>query len=142
MKKTTVFSVAILAVLWASSMALAGGKATEKRQGRQRKVSAEQTAWLEKLKTMTPEQQQVAKAKKSFETAVAPWRKIRLLAAQEKATKTVAAIDQIIAAKEKQLNRKLAGLQKPKAGPKKEPKAQTNKKTERKGRGKKKTGDN
>jgi hypothetical protein len=117
MKKTLTFSLAIVAILWAGSMCMGQEKARQKKQGARAKVSADQKAWQEKLKNMTPEQQQVARAKKAFGTSVAPWRKVRKIALQEKATKTLAAIDQIIAAKEKQFSRRMAGPAKGKAKP-------------------------
>ncbi len=130
MKKTMTFAVAILAILWAGSMCIGQEKGREKRQGNRGKVSAEQKAWQEKIAKMTPEQQQAARAKKAFEAAVAPWRKVRLIAVKEKATKTVAAIDQIIAAKEKQFKRRLGGQGKTR--PQTRAKKQGEKKVERK----------
>jgi len=139
MKKTLALSIAILAVLWSAGVGSGREqKNPEKRQARQAKVSEEQKAWQEELKTMTPEQQKVAKAKRAFELAVAPWREVRLIALQEKAVKTLAAIDLNIAAKEKVLNRRLAALEKGNAGPQAGAKKQAKERPERKGKGKKK----
>jgi PBP1b-binding outer membrane lipoprotein LpoB len=149
MKKTMTFSLAILTILWVGSMCMGQEKAPAKRQGNQnkasaqrqatqRKVSDEQKAWQEKLKTMTPEQQQMAKAKRAFEASVAPWRQVRLIAAKEKATATLAAIDKIIADKEKQFSRRSAGTAKAKANPQAEAKNRGAKKAERQAKPKKK----
>ena len=140
MKKTMTFSVAILVILWAGSQCMGQEKGREKRQGNRGKVSVEQKVWQEKLAKMTPEQQKIARAKKAFEVAVAPWRKVRLIAVKEKATKTVAAIDQVIAVKEKQFKRRL-GAQK-KAKPQTRAKKQGEKKVERKAKAKKRGANN
>jgi len=149
MKKTMTFSLAIVTILWVGSMCMGQqkaparqrgnqNKASEKRQGRQNKASADQKAWQEKLKKMTPEQQQVARAKKAFEVSVASWRAVRQIAAKEKATKTLAAIDKIIAGKQMQLNKGLASMEKGKARPPREAKDRASKKAGRQARPKKK----
>jgi hypothetical protein len=109
MKRKMTFSLAIVVILCAGSLCMGQEKARQKNQGARAKVSAEQKAWQAKLKKMTPEQQKIARAKKAFEASVAPWRKVRQIAAKEKATKTLAAIDQIIAAKQQQFKKRMAG---------------------------------
>ena len=151
MKKKMTFSLAIITILWFGSLCMGQektparrqgnqNKASAKRQGNQKKASAEQKAWQEKLKTMTPEQQQVAKAKRAFELSVAPWREVRLIAAEEKATATLAAIDKIIAAKEEQFSRRFSGTAAGKAKPQGEAKNRAAKKAGRQARPKKKAG--
>ncbi len=149
MKKTMIFSLAMVTILWAGSMCTAQEKAPAKRRGNQNKASAqrqanrgkasaEQKAWQEKLKKMTPEQQQVARAKKAFEASVSSWRAVRQIAAKEKAKQTLAAIDKIIAAKQQQFNRRLASMEKGEARPRGEARKQAGKKAGRQGRAKKK----
>jgi hypothetical protein len=149
MKKTMTFGLAIVAILWVGSVCMGQEKAAAKRQGNQnrasarrqgnpRRVSADQKAWQAKLKTMTPEQQRVAKAKRAFQLSVAPWREVRQIAAKEKATATLAAIDKIIAAKEKQFSRRFASMEKGKTKPQAEPKNRAAKKTGRQAKPKKK----
>jgi hypothetical protein len=51
--------------------------------------------------------------KKAFESEIASWKDVRKIAEEEKATKTIAAIDKIIGAKEEALKKQLAMLEKP-----------------------------
>ncbi|MCF7975486.1 MAG: hypothetical protein K9N55_16835 [Phycisphaerae bacterium] len=132
MSKAKKVSLAVVTILWLAGMCLGQGKAPAKKQGNRAKASAEQQAWQEKLQKMTPEQQEVAKAKRAFETTVAPWRAVRLMAVEEKAVKTLAAIDQVIASKEQQLAKRLATLEAGKAGAKADAKNQADKKAARK----------
>jgi len=142
MKKTMTFSLAILTILWVGSMCMAQEKAPAKRQANKAKVSAEQKAFQETLKTMTPEQQQVAKAKRAFEVSVTPWRAVAKIAAKEKATETLAAINKIIADMEiqfkQQLSRRSAVTATDKANPPAEAKERGAKKAERQAKPKKK----
>ncbi|MFC1652444.1 hypothetical protein ACFL3F_01875 [Planctomycetota bacterium] len=136
MKKTVVLGMMVVAVLWVGTVSLGKEKARDKSQGNQKQASLDKIAWQEELKAMTPEQQRIAKAQKAFETAMVPWLEIRLVAKEENAVKTLAAIDKMIATKEKQLQRRLASLEAGKAGGQAEPKAK------REGKGKKKVKEN
>jgi nitrate reductase cytochrome c-type subunit len=114
MKKVLICSVAALVVLLASGTALTEEKGKSKEANKQAKNAAESTkpsAELkqakEQLKDMTPEQRRAALAKKALEEELAPWQAVRKIAVEENATKTVAAIDKIIAAKQEQFKKKL-----------------------------------
>lgn len=61
-------------------------------------------------KKITSETEKLAQAKKAMQSQLAPWKQIRKIALKEKATKTVAAIDKIIAEKEQQYKKKLAAM--------------------------------
>lgn len=117
-----VCSVAALGILLACSVGLAENKVRTK--GQRKKISQEQKEFQEKLKAMSPQERRITLAKKAFEVAMAPWREVRKIALAEKATKTVAAIDKIIAAKEGQFKKKLAGAAKRKEAGAKKPKTQ------------------
>lgn len=117
MKKLLICSVAALAIL------LAGGTALTKEKGRtktadketrrvseKKKLSEEEKQWKEKLESMTPEERRVAIAKKALETELGPWQQVRKIALEEKAAKTVAAIDKIIADRQQQFKKKLAAM--------------------------------
>jgi len=131
-KKVLVCSVAALAILLACSVGLTKDKAQNKEQ--KKKMAEQQKAWQEKLKAMTPEQRRIAIAKKAFDADAAPWREVRKIALAEKATKTVAAIDKIIAAKEEQLKKKLAAPEKRKRDAQKEGEGKRQGKREGKGK--------
>jgi len=114
MKKVLICSVAALVVLLAGGTALTKETAKNKEANKQAKNAAESTkpsAELkqakEQLKDMTPEQRRAALAKKALEEELAPWQAVRKIAVEENATKTVAAIDKIIAAKQEQFKKKL-----------------------------------
>jgi len=121
MRKMLICSAAALAILLAGSTALTqekgrakeGNKVTKKvadNKAAGNKGSEEDKQWREKLKTMTPEQRQVAMAQKSFDSEMAPWQQVRKIAADEKATKTLAAIDKIIAEKQSQFSKRLKAM--------------------------------
>lgn len=135
MKKRLVLTVAALAVLLSCGIALTAEKEKAKGKERQQKITAEEKAWKEKLAAMTPEERRVAVAKKALATELAPWREVRKVAESEKATKTLAAIDKIIAAKELELKKKLEAPEKEKAGAAKKD-GEGTKTGGRKGRGK------
>jgi len=114
MKKALICSVAALVIL------LAGGTALTKETGKNKeankqakgaaesvKPSAEQKQAKEQMKDMTPEQRRAALAKKALEEELAPWLAVRKIALEENATKTVAAIDKIVAGKQEQFKKKL-----------------------------------
>lgn len=114
MKKVLICSVAALVLLLTGGTAVTKERAKSKEANKQtksitenKKLSTEQKQAKEQLKEMTPEQRRVALAKKAFEEEMAPWQAVRKIAVEEKATKTVAAIDKIIAAKQEQLKKKL-----------------------------------
>ncbi len=113
MKKVLICSVAALVVLLAGGTALTKETAKNKEAVKQAKNAAESTKPAadlkqakEQLKEMTPEQRRAALAKKAMEEELAPWQAVRKIAAEENATKTVAAIDKIIAAKQEQFKKK------------------------------------
>jgi O6-methylguanine-DNA--protein-cysteine methyltransferase len=115
MKKVLICSVAAIAILLAGSMALAKEKDRSKVKNKEnaretKKLSEQDKQWREKFKEMTPEQKRVALAQKDSDAELAPWRQVRKIAAGENATKTVAAIDKIIADKQTQFKKKLATL--------------------------------
>jgi len=127
MKKMLICSAVTLAVLLAGNTALTQerGRAREGNRDRKNiagnKVSEEEKQWREKLKTMTPEERQLAMAQRTFDSEMAPWQQVRKIAAEEKATKTLAAIDKIIAEKKAQFDKRLKtmkerGQSRPKAG--------------------------
>lgn len=118
MKKVLICSVAALVLLLAGSTAFTGekGKAREANRGTKRaagkSISEEQKQWKAKLEAMTPEQRRVALAQKALEDDLAPWKQVRQIAADEKAVKTLAAIDNIIAQKQEQFKKKMAAAEK------------------------------
>lgn len=127
MKKVLICSAVALAILVAGSTALTQerGRAREGNRDRKNvagnKISDEEKQWREKLKTMTPEERQFAMAQRTFDSEMAPWRQVRKIAAEEKATKTLAAIDKVIAEKKAQFDKRLKtmkerGQSRPKAG--------------------------
>lgn len=145
MKKTLICGALALVLL------LAGGTALTKEKGRAREgtrrtkrvaeksISEEQKQWKAKLQAMTPEQRRLALAQKALEDDLAPWKKVRQIAAEEKAQRTVAAIDKIIAEKQEQFKKKMASAEKRDEAktdkPKDEGERQTGEKQLRKRRG-------
>jgi DNA anti-recombination protein RmuC len=122
MKKVLICSVAVLAILLAGSTALTKEKGKAKNPDRgTRKLSEEEKQWREKLKEMTPEQRRLEMAKKALANELAPWQEVRKIAVEEKAAKTVAAIDRIIAARQEQFKKKLQAMKE--GGPAKTDKA-------------------
>ncbi len=132
MKKVLICSVVALVILLAGSTALTQekGRAREGNKDRKNvagnKISEEEKQWREKLKAMTPEERQLALAQRTFDTEMAPWQHVRKIAAEEKATKTLAAIDKIIAEKKTQFDKRLKAM-KERGQPK--PKAEAEKRT-------------
>jgi hypothetical protein len=144
MKKVLICSVAAMAILLAGSMVLAKEKDKSRVKNREntretKKLSEQDKQWREKFKEMTPEQKRVALAQKDFDAEMAPWRQVRKIAADENATKTVAAIDKIIAGKQNQFKKKLATLteKKPVKGDKNKAKDEGSRREGRKGERKK-----
>jgi hypothetical protein len=116
MKKKIVLTVAALAILLSCGIAFTAEKEKGKAKAQRQKMTAEEKAWKEKLAAMTPEQRKLAMAKRALEMDLAPWREVRKIAEGEKAAKTVAAIDKIIATKEQQFKKKLEAAEKKKTG--------------------------
>lgn len=119
MKKVLICTVAALVILLAGDTALT--RERNRAEGRNRetarktkKVSEQDRQWREKLKSMTPEQRRVAMAQRNFDTELAPWQQVRKIAAEEKAVKTMEAIDKIIADKQSQFKKRLEALNKKK----------------------------
>lgn len=112
MRKILICSVAALAVLLAGGTALTKetNKAKEATKAEKnaagKKVSERDKQWKEQLKAMTPEQKRQAMAQKQLDEELAPWLQVRKIAAEEKATKTVTAIDKIITAKKEQFKKR------------------------------------
>lgn len=133
MKKALICSAAALAILLAGSTALTQerGRAREGNRDRKNvvanKTSEEEKQWREKLKTMTPEERQLAVAQRTFATEMGPWQQVRKIAAEEKAAKTLAAIDKIIAEKKAQFDKRLNAMkQRGQARPKAEAERRAN----------------
>jgi len=74
-------------------------------------LSEEQKQWKAKLEAMTPEQRRLALAQRALENDLAPWKQVRQIAAEEKAAKTLEAIDKIIAQKQEQFKKKMAAAE-------------------------------
>jgi hypothetical protein len=117
MRKLLICTVAALVILLAGGTATA--KATAKNEGtniksknvgQKKNLSARNKQWREQLKAMTPEQRRVALAQRAFDAEIAPWQQVRKIAAAEKANKTVAAIDKILAGKQEQFKKRLAAI--------------------------------
>jgi hypothetical protein len=130
MKRVLICSMAALAILLAGSAAQTKERA--RRTGREKtgvrqerkKMTEQEKQWREKLKAMTPEERRVAMAKRALEIELRPWQEVRKLAAEEKATKTLAAIDKIIAAKQEQLKKRLEAMGKKRTRPEGKPKGE------------------
>ena len=126
MKKALICSVAALAILLACGTAVPkepgakkargeGAKAkVEAKRAQKKEASEAEKQWQQKLAAMTPEQRRIAIANKALEKELSPWKQVRVLAVEEKATKTVAAIDKIIAARMEQHKKKLEAMGKSK----------------------------
>ena len=121
MKKALICGVAAFVLLLAGNKALTGEKGRIK-QDREvnrsakreagRKISEEEQQWRAKLEAMTPEQRRLAMAQRTLEIDLAPWKQVRQIAAEEKAVKTLAAIDKIIAEKQEQFKKRMAAAEK------------------------------
>lgn len=118
MKKTLIFGAVALVVLLAAGTALTKEKdrAREADRGARRVaekgLSEEQKQWKAKLEAMTPEQRRLALAQRALENDLAPWKQVRQIATEEKAERTVAAIDKIIAEKRDQFKKKMSAAEK------------------------------
>jgi len=115
MKKVLICSVAAMAIMLAGSMALTKEKDRSRAKNREttgktEKLSEEDKQWREKFKEMTPEQKRVALAQRNFSAELASWQQVRKIAVSENATKTVSAIDKIMADKQTQFKKKLAAM--------------------------------
>ena len=118
MKKTLICGAVALVLLLAGGTALTKEKGKAREANRETKrtagkgLSEEQKQWKAKLQAMTPEQRRLAIAQKALEEDLAPWKKVRQVATEEKAERTVAAIDKIIAEKQEQFKKKMAAAEK------------------------------
>jgi hypothetical protein len=117
MKKVLICSIAALAILLTGGTAVTKERAKNKEADKQtkkttenKKLSEEEKQFREQLKEMTPEQRRAALAKKALAEELAPWQAVRKIAAEEKATKTVAAIDKVIADRQEQFKKKLEAM--------------------------------
>ena len=117
MKRALLGGVAALVILSFCGMAFTADKEKPARRAQKQQMSAEEKAWREKLQAMTPQERRVAMATKVLDTELAPWKQVRAIAVGEKATKTVEAIDKIIAGKEAQFKKKLEAIEKQKNRP-------------------------
>jgi len=113
MKKVLICVIAAMVIMLAGSKALTKEKTRSRAKNRDtvratKKISEEQKQWREKLKEMTPEQKRIALAQRNFDAELAPWIQVRKIAVGENATKTVVAIDRIVAEKQTQFKKKMA----------------------------------
>ncbi|MBI9016504.1 MAG: hypothetical protein JEZ07_04500 [Phycisphaerae bacterium] len=115
MKKTLLILSVLAAMLMVCEMGLAKEKGEKKEKGAKQqvkekanKVTDAEKQFREKLKDMSPEERKVAMIKKSYETETAQWQEVRKVAVEEKAIKTIAAVDKILAAKKAEMEKKLA----------------------------------
>ena len=117
MKRVLICSIVGLFLL---SLAGVGSSQEKPRRERARegaKLTEAEKKWRQELQAMTPQQRQVAMAKKNLENELASWQEVRKIALSENATKTVAAIDKIVVAKQEAFKKKLAAQEKRQAGP-------------------------
>lgn len=118
MKKTLICGALALVLLLAGGTALTKekGRAKEADRGTKRvagkALAEQQKQWKAKLEAMTPEQRRLAIAQKALEDDLTPWKNVRQIATEEKAERTVAAIDKIIAEKHEQFKKKMAAAEK------------------------------
>jgi uncharacterized protein YecT (DUF1311 family) len=120
MKKVLICSVAALAILLAGGTALtqetdrakeAPKEASkEVKKAAEKKLSEQDKQFKEKFKEMTPEQKRLALMQRALDDELAPWLAVRKIAVEESATKTVAAIDKIIAAKKEQFKKRSGAM--------------------------------
>lgn len=120
MRKILICSAAALVVLLAGGTAMTQetdkAKEAPKEAGKElkkvaeKKVSEQDKQWQEQFKAMTPEQKRLALTQKQFDEELAPWLAVRKIAAEENATKTVAAIDKIITAKKEQFKKRSGAM--------------------------------
>lgn len=114
----------------------AKGEAKAKERDQKAKLAQEKKEQQEKLKAMSPEERRIFIVKTAFSAEIAPWLEVRKIALEEKASKTVAAIDKIIAAKEEALQKKISPAKKAKEAEPKKAKDEGKAKAAGKGKGK------
>jgi hypothetical protein len=100
--------------------------APQKKVAVKKGLSEKQKQLTQRLKAMAPEQRRLALAKRTLQDQLAPWQEVRKIAAKEKAVKTLAAIDKIIAGRQQQFKKKMEAAKKP--GPVKSDKQRQSKK--------------
>jgi hypothetical protein len=103
MKRTWICTGVALALLWAGSVALAKDATNQKTAAAPKPPPAAKEA----RKALTPAE----RVKKAYELEIAPWNEVKKVAEEEKATKTVAAIDKILKVKEEAYKKDLARLE-------------------------------
>jgi hypothetical protein len=108
MKPTLICTAVALAVLWAGSITLAKNATGQKPATTQKQAAEVKEAG----KTLTPQQKRLETLQKSHESEMTPWKEVLKIAEEEKATKTIAAINKVIAAKEEAYKKSLAQLEK------------------------------
>ena len=131
MKKVLICSVAALVILLAGGTALTQETAKNKEAAKEAKGAAEKKAseadkqLRQQFKEMTPEQKRLALSQKQFDEEMAPWMEVRKIAVEEKATKTVAAIDKIMALKEEQFKKRSGAMKEDKPAATEKPAAES-----------------
>jgi len=150
MKKVLICSVAALVVLLAGGTALTQetDKAKEApkeaskevKKGAEKKLSEQGKQFKEQFKEMTPEQKRLALTQRVLDEELAPWLQVRKIAVEENATKTVAAIDKIIAAKKEQFKKRSGAMKEDKPAQTDKPKAEGKRPEAQKSESKKKPG--
>lgn len=144
MKKVLICSVAALVILLAGGTAMTKERAKNKEAntknvGEKKGISEQDKQWKEQFKAMTPEQKRLALAQRAFDDEVAPWQQVRKIAVEENATKTVAAIDKIIAGKKEQFKKKAQAMKEGKSAQTDKPKAEDTRREGQRAERKKKT---
>lgn len=131
MKKALICSIAALVILLAGGTAMtkerAGNKEANtkaKNVGEKKSLSEQDKQWKEQFKAMTPEQKRLALAQRAFDEEMAPWQQVRKIAVEENATRTVAAIDKIIAGKKEQFKKRAQAMKEAKSAQTDKPKAE------------------
>ena len=150
MKKVLICSVAALVILLAGGTALTQetGKVKEApkeaskevKKAAEKKLSEQDKQFKEQFKEMTPEQKRLALMQKALDEELAPWLEVRKVAVEENATKTVAAIDKIIAAKKEQFKKRSGTMKESKPAQAEKPKAEAKRTEAQKSESKKKPG--
>ncbi len=108
MKRILICTTVTLAFLWAGSAALAkDANATKGTTGQKPKAEMKEVK-----KTPKAEERRLEAAKKAYEAEIEPWNTVLKVAQEEKATKTIAAIDKILKNKEEAYKREVARIEK------------------------------
>ncbi len=121
MKSTTICVAVAGAVLWAGTITLAKDANAAKPT-----VTPKPLSEMKTTTTQTPLQRSLENAQRAHTADLEPWQKVLKIAEEEKATKTVAAIKDVIAAKEDAYKRRVALVEKQTAEREKMLKSRTN----------------